>query len=201
MLRKMQTLPHPKPKTLTTIVATPFGPFKITAAPQGLIAACFVSKNSQLQMPNLKKEHTYITLQEGVKPSINYGKNAKKAYIIASVLAEAAGQLQAYFAGSLEIFSLPLAPKGTAFQQRVWAILKQIPYGCTTSYAAQSKTLGNPKAIRAVAAANAQNPLAVFIPCHRVVGSNGALTGYAWGLHIKKGLLNLEHPPAQLALF
>jgi methylated-DNA-[protein]-cysteine S-methyltransferase len=108
------------------------------------------------------------------------------------LLVEAEAQLHAYFAGELERFDLPLAPGGTAFQQRVWAALLEIPYGSTTSYSALAATLGRPSARRAVGAANGRNPLAVIVPCHRVVGAAGALTGYGGGLERKRALLALE---------
>ncbi|SNB73404.1 Methylated-DNA--protein-cysteine methyltransferase [Kingella negevensis] len=101
-------------------------------------------------------------------------------------------ELAAYFSGSLKNFSVPLDPIGTPFQQQVWQILCQIPYGETLSYKQQSEKLGNPKAIRAVASANGQNKISILIPCHRVIGSSGHLTGYAGGLSRKQFLLNLE---------
>ena len=116
-------------------------------------------------------------------------------------LVPAANQLQAYFEGKLQDFDLRLNPKGTDFQKRVWEELQQIPYGTTTSYLELSRQLGDEKAIRAVAAANGKNPLWIVIPCHRVIGSDGSLTGYAGGLHRKKWLLELENPPSQQSLF
>lgn len=108
------------------------------------------------------------------------------------LLQEAQRQLDAYFAGALQRFDLPLAPKGTAFQQSCWQALLEIPYGQTRSYADQAAAIGNPKATRAVGMANHRNPLPILIPCHRVVGKGGKLTGYAGGIHIKAYLLNLE---------
>lgn len=87
---------------------------------------------------------------------------------------------------------MPLALAGTAFQRLVWGELMKVPYGCTASYAAIAECIGNPKAVRAVAAANASNPLSIFVPCHRVIGSNGSLTGYAGGLDAKRLLLAIE---------
>jgi methylated-DNA-[protein]-cysteine S-methyltransferase len=107
-------------------------------------------------------------------------------------LKEAAGQLRAYFAGELRDFDLPLAPQGTAFQQRVWSALREIPYGRTVSYSELAASVGRPDAARAVGAANGRNPIAVIIPCHRVVGAAGALTGYGGGLGRKRLLLDLE---------
>lgn len=108
------------------------------------------------------------------------------------VLAEACAQLHEYFAGTRTAFALPLAPAGTPFQQRVWDALARLPYGETASYAAVARALGDPGAVRAVGAANGRNPLAVVVPCHRVVGADGSLTGYAGGLDRKRWLLRHE---------
>jgi methylated-DNA-[protein]-cysteine S-methyltransferase len=101
-------------------------------------------------------------------------------------------QLRAYFAGELEEFELRLAPEGTEFQRRVWSELSKIPYGDTVSYGELARRIGNPKASRAVGLANGSNPIPIIIPCHRVIGSNGKLTGYGGGLPIKRKLLALE---------
>ena len=111
----------------------------------------------------------------------------------------AAQQLQAYFAGSLQQFSLPLAASGTAFQQQVWQALCTVPFGVTCSYADIAQRIGNNKAVRAVGAANGRNPIAIVVPCHRVIGANGTLTGYAGGLDKKAWLL--KHEQRQQALF
>lgn len=110
-------------------------------------------------------------------------------------------QLDEYFNGQRTNFNLTLNPKGTEFQRKVWNSLLDIPYGKTSSYLAQSKTIGNVKAIRAVAAANGKNPLWIVIPCHRVIGTNGSLTGYAGGIWRKKWLLAHENPVKQQSLF
>lgn len=101
-------------------------------------------------------------------------------------------QLDAYFGGDLRDFDLPLAPIGAPFEQRVWRVLRTIPYGTTTSYGAIARGLGAPNAARAVGAANGRNPIAIVIPCHRVIGSTGGLTGYGGGLARKRLLLDLE---------
>ena len=101
-------------------------------------------------------------------------------------------QLTAYFDGTLKEFDLPISPNGTEFQLEVLAELQKIPYGTTTSYGDIAKRIGRPKAVRAVGAANGRNPLPIIIPCHRVVGSNGALTGFGGGLPTKEALLRLE---------
>jgi methylated-DNA-[protein]-cysteine S-methyltransferase len=121
-----------------------------------------------------------------------------------AALAEPLRQFAAYFAGELRAFALALAPQGTDFQQRVWQALRAIPYGETISYGELARRIGRPSASRAVGAANGRNPLPVVVPCHRVIGSTGALTGFGGGLHLKAGLLALEGshpaPPQQAAL-
>ena len=114
------------------------------------------------------------------------------AFCRTPLLGEAEAQLNAYFTGRLKQFSLPLAPDGTPFQQCCWAALLRIPYGETCTYGSQAHMIGHPKAARAVGMANHRNPLPVLIPCHRVVGAGGQLTGYAGGLWLKKQLLLLE---------
>lgn len=101
-------------------------------------------------------------------------------------------QLKEYFIGKRQNFNLPLHPLGTPFQLSVWEELKKIPYGVTCSYGEIAERLGNPKAQRAVGMANHNNPLGIIVPCHRVVGKNGDLTGYAGGVHLKERLLTLE---------
>lgn len=108
------------------------------------------------------------------------------------LLQRAAQQLTEYFAARRRRFDLPLRPQGTAFQQAAWSALCDIPYGQTRTYAQQAAAIGNPKACRAVGMANHRNPLPLFIPCHRVIGAGGKLTGYAGGLAIKRFLLELE---------
>jgi methylated-DNA-[protein]-cysteine S-methyltransferase len=110
----------------------------------------------------------------------------------AAPFAEAVRQLDAYFAGTLRRFDLRLAPAGTPFQQRVWQALVEIPYGETISYAELARRIGQPAAVRAVGAANGRNPLAIVVPCHRVIGSDGRLVGYGGGLAVKATLLDLE---------
>ncbi|WP_397445169.1 methylated-DNA--[protein]-cysteine S-methyltransferase [Polaribacter sp. R77954] len=110
-------------------------------------------------------------------------------------------QLEEYFKGKRASFGLTVNPKGTPFQIKVWKSLLKIPYGKTKSYLEQSKTLGDTKAIRAVATANGKNPLWIIIPCHRVIGSDGSLTGYAGGIWRKKWLLAHENPVKQQSLF
>jgi len=106
--------------------------------------------------------------------------------------AEVIRQLRAYFRGERKEFDLPLAPEGTEFQLRVWNRLRTIPYGETISYAQLAERIGNPKAVRAVGLANGSNPIPIIVPCHRVIGSDGSLTGFGGGLPTKKMLLELE---------
>ncbi|WP_421197588.1 methylated-DNA--[protein]-cysteine S-methyltransferase [Aeromonas enteropelogenes] len=108
-------------------------------------------------------------------------------------LAPYLAEFEAYFAGRLQRFTLSLAASGTAFQQTVWQALCDIPYGETRSYGDIARAIGKPNAMRAVGAANGRNPLSIIVPCHRVIGQNGSLTGYAGGLEIKKALLQLEN--------
>jgi methylated-DNA-[protein]-cysteine S-methyltransferase len=119
-----------------------------------------------------------------------------------AVLAAAGEQLDAYFTGDLTEFDLPLAPGGTPFQQRVWAALVDIPFGETVSYGSLAVRLGRPGAARAVGLANGSNPISIIIPCHRVIGSDGRLTGYGGGIDRKAWLLDHEagRGPGQLAL-
>ncbi|MCP9756565.1 methylated-DNA--[protein]-cysteine S-methyltransferase [Lacihabitans sp. CCS-44] len=109
------------------------------------------------------------------------------------ILQQAKEQLRKYFEGNLKEFSLNLDADGTDFQKKVWALLYKIPYGKTWTYADMANKLGDPKVIRAAASANGKNPIAIIIPCHRVIGTNGSLTGYAGGLENKRYLLDLEN--------
>ena len=169
-----------QPETANTlhaqIVPTSLGEMLAICSATGLCLLEFVGQ------PRLEREIRQIA-------------QAKQAQIIFQphdLLQETAAQIQPYFSGSLKNFSVPIDFVGTDFQQRVWRILQTIPYGKTISYAEQATQLGNPKAVRAVAAANGQNKISIIIPCHRVIGSNGKLTGYAGGLPRKQFLLDLE---------
>ena len=134
-----------------------------------------------------------LTQEDQALTGLHFGEHPQQgAEGPTPLLEEAARQLEEYFAGQRKEFSLPLAPKGTEFQLRVWQALLQIPYGETRSYGELAAMVGNPKACRAVGGANHRNPLSILIPCHRVVGTGGSLTGYAGGLAIKELLLKLE---------
>ena len=127
--------------------------------------------------------------------------NVPETSVIPEALEDVAIQLEEYFAKARTTFSLQLNPQGTDFQKKVWKELEQIPFGKTTSYLTMAKQLGDPKVIRAAASANGKNPISIIIPCHRVIGSDGSLTGYAGGLSRKKWLLEHESPVTQGSLF
>ena len=133
-----------------------------------------------------------LTEENGFLTGVGFCAAKAEAAEDSPLLAEAKRQLDEYFLGLRQNFDLPLNPKGTAFQQKVWQALLQIPYGQTASYKEIACKIGNEKAYRAVGLANHNNPIGIIIPCHRVVGTNGNLTGYAGGLGIKERLLDLE---------
>ncbi len=132
---------------------------------------------------------------------ISVSDEGKISDTIPTVLQEAISQLNNYFEGKRNDFTFKLNPSGTEFQQKVWKGLLEIPFGKTMSYMELSKKLGDVKAIRAVASANGKNPLWIVVPCHRVIGTDGSLTGYAGGLWRKKWLLEHENPTTQQSLF
>ncbi|RCW93501.1 methylated-DNA--[protein]-cysteine S-methyltransferase [Winogradskyella arenosi] len=138
---------------------------------------------------------------DGISEVCVLNSEVQTSAIIPLELQDCVTQLEAYFNGERKAFQLKLNPKGTVFQKKVWALLQNIPAGKTLSYLELSKQLGDPKAIRAVANANGKNPLWIIIPCHRVIGSDGSLTGYAGGLYRKQWLLNHENPNKQQSLF
>ena len=138
---------------------------------------------------------------EGVKEVTFLTDNQPISTIIPDSLSTCVAQLSEYFDGKREDFDLKLNPQGTEFQRKVWQILIEIPFSKTRSYLEQSKVFGDVKAIRTVASANGKNPIAIIIPCHRVIGSDGSLTGYAGGKWRKQWLLNHESPSKQQSLF
>ena len=159
----------------TTYCKTPIGPAKIVGDKNGIKAVSILDEGTVSVA--LMNQKTPFCLQDCVV------------------------QLEEYFNGKRDHFNLTVNPKGTAFQKKVWKSLLKIPYGKTKNYLEQSTTLGDVKAIRAVASAIGKNPLWIVIPCHRVLGSNGSLTGYAGGVWRKKWLLNHENPVKQQSLF
>ena len=136
--------------------------------------------------------------ENGVLEELLFPKAAEKLSIPAewqkdeACFAETLRQLRQYFAGDRRQFDCPMAPQGTPFQERVWQELRKIPYGETASYGAIAQRIGNPKACRAVGMANSKNPIPIIIPCHRIIGKDGSLTGFGGGLAVKKQLLDLE---------
>lgn len=143
-----------------------------------------ISMNSPIGWLTLSEKDTSLA-------RLDFGRIGKETPG-SGLLTEAARQLEEYFAGSRTAFDLPLAPEGTPFQQKVWQALRAIPYGKTSSYADIARAAGCPKGFRAVGMANNRNPIPIIIPCHRVIGSDGSLTGYAGGLPAKRFLLSLE---------
>ena len=119
--------------------------------------------------------------------SADWARDDKRA-----VLTQTRRELDEYFTGKRRTFSMPLAPTGTDFQQQAWIALTKIPFGEKRTYGQQAALIGRPKAVRAIGAANGKNPIGIIVPCHRVIGANGTLTGYAGGLHNKEFLLKLE---------
>ena len=139
--------------------------------------------------------------EDGINSVIVLNSDEKETDIIPLELEDCVFQLKEYFEGKRHAFDIKLNPEGTTFQKNVWEVLQSIPYGKTVSYLELSKRIGDVKAIRAVANANSKNPIWILIPCHRVVGSDGSLTGYAGGLHRKQWLLEHESPYKQQSLF
>ena len=129
--------------------------------------------------------------EDGALIRVDFGTHAGES-AETPLLRQAVKELEEYFRGERKAFSIPLRPEGTPFQKRCWDALCRIPYGETRTYGQQAAMIGQPKASRAVGMGNHHNPLPIFIPCHRVIGQNGSLTGYAGGLQIKETLLNIE---------
>lgn len=174
--------------TESALLQTPLGTVEICATAQGLTAITFID---EVPVELGLAKQTLATAQQ--RPMAGQCQLvAINASTCRELLHDACQQLSDYFAGKRRTFTLPLAAHGTEFQQRVWRLLCQIPYGSTWSYGQQAAALGNINASRAVGAANGKNPLAIVVPCHRVIASNRALTGYAGGLSRKLALLQLE---------
>ncbi len=152
-----------------------------------------------MTMNNQDKSLVYDRIETPIGPIILAGDGEVLSFIGLPESAQAKRQFAAYFAGELIEFDLALDPHGTEFQRRVWKALCTIPYATTISYGELAQRIGNPKASRAVGLANGANPLSIIVPCHRVIGASGSLTGYGGGLEAKKYLLDLErrHAPAE----
>ncbi len=156
----------------TAVIKTPLGFLEIKGSAEGVALGLFNDSEKVSVSENIPKE-----------------------------LEEAVHQLKEFFEGNRRQFHLKLSPEGTVFQKKVWKQLEAIPFGKTTTYQQMANQLGDPKVIRAAASANGKNPISIIIPCHRVIGSDGSLTGYAGGLHRKKWLLEFENPSSQQSLF
>lgn len=157
---------EPEPEWVT-VLDTHFGPLRVAGMTTGLT---FVGFTEADQLPRRERDRQGDT----------------------RLLMEATQQLREYFEGRRQHFTLPVAPAGTPFQQRVWRELQKIPWGTTTTYRDIAQRIGRPTAVRAVGSANGRNPVAIVIPCHRVIGSDGSLTGYAGGIATKRRLLQHE---------
>ncbi|WP_319020915.1 MULTISPECIES: methylated-DNA--[protein]-cysteine S-methyltransferase [unclassified Brevibacterium] len=169
------TLTHPTANTVSyTVIGSTVGKILLTSDGEHLTGLYLDDFDQILQR---------LETTGGVEPVIDEKMN---------VFVEAGEQLAEYFAGTLKTFDLPLAPQGTEFQREVWQALTTIPYGTTAGYGELAVWINRPTAARAVGAANGRNPISIIVPCHRVIGANGALTGYAWGVGKKRTLLNLE---------
>jgi methylated-DNA-[protein]-cysteine S-methyltransferase len=148
---------------------------------------CFLETEvGQLRLRGDDEGLREISFPNRAQPGVETGPQTSEPF------REAIAQLEAYFRGQLREFDLALAPVGTEFQRKVWSHLRTIPYGETTTYGEIARRLGRPSASRAVGAANGQNPLPIVVPCHRVIGASGALTGFGGGLDVKRRLLALE---------
>ncbi len=153
----------------TTIYNSPVGPLTVVGSDAGLRAILWpTEKAGRVRLPSTTARDDH------------------------PILVATANQLGQYFAGDLRQFDLPLDPHGTVFQVKAWRALADIPFGQRTSYAEQARRLGHPNAVRAIGSANGRNPLSIVLPCHRVVATSGALTGFAGGLDIKRWLLDFE---------
>src|SRR4029079_11295887 len=161
----------------TTTMSSPVGELRLIAGDNGLRAILWGTEDAQ-RIAAIEGDE----LVEGTTP----------------ILEDAIVQLREYFEGARREFDLPLDPAGTAVQQSAWMVLRTIPYGKTISYGQQAEQLGDPNKARAVGAANGKNPLSIVVPCHRVVGSNGPLTGFAAGIDVKSWLLDHERQPRLL---
>ena len=146
---------------------TPVGSLRVVATEEGLVALLWPDDEGRVRLP---------PSQQGSNPIIEQTRR----------------QVGEYFAGTRRTFDLPVTPLGTEFQKQVWATLESIPYGTTTTYGTLAGRLGRPTAARAVGAANGRNPISIIVPCHRVIGKNGSLTGFGGGLATKRFLLDLE---------
>lgn len=163
--------------TVYTVHESPLGPLILSATADGVLNGLWIigEKHAPVIEPDWQRDDTAFD--------------------------EVRRQLDEYFAGTRQVFDLPLTAEGTAFQQSVWAGLRRIPCGVTKSYGQLAEEIGNPKAVRAVGLANGRNPISIIVPCHRIIGANGTLTGYGGGLKAKSWLLEHENRITQPGLF
>ena len=164
--------------TLYTQLDSPLGPLTLTGNGKTLTAIWFATPKHHKVLQNL-----------------SHWRRDDMAFT------EVTKQLQEYFVGQRQVFTIEMAPEGTPFQQQVWMALREIPYGQTMSYGQIARAIGNDKAVRAVGTANGCNPLAPIVPCHRVIGADGSMTGYAGGLERKRWLLEMEARHSVKTLF
>ena len=155
----------------TDYLESPIGTLEIQASDQGITSLVFCDPSEQTSDPR---------------------KTTPNKITPCKTLDDCKEQLTEYFSGKRKIFELPLAPEGTEFQQRVWSALPKISFGHIRTYSEIASEIGSPKSNRAVGSANGRNPISIIVPCHRVIGSNGTLTGYAWGIERKAWLLKHE---------
>jgi methylated-DNA-[protein]-cysteine S-methyltransferase len=172
-------------------VQSPLGPVLLAATGAGLKRIAFEEGEPAPERPEEWLALAGASAEGAAAPAADAAGSAA-TLPVGGILRQAARQVAEYFAGTRREFDLPLAADGNPFQQRVWALLRGIPYGQTRSYGELARHLGRPGAARAVGSANARNPLPIVVPCHRVIGADGTLTGYAGGLRLKAFLLELE---------
>jgi AraC family transcriptional regulator of adaptative response/methylated-DNA-[protein]-cysteine methyltransferase len=175
-MKTQQDLPNQTQLITTTEIPTPLGPMLAGATSEGICILEFTNR--------IRLEKEIVDLQKLLNAVMQPGQNPH--------LDQLKNELNEYFEGKRKVFSVPLHIPGNEFSQTVWKTLQEIPYGQTCSYKQQADSMNNPKAIRAIASTNGRNRLAIIIPCHRVIGSNGTMTGYAAGVEKKKWLLKFE---------
>jgi methylated-DNA-[protein]-cysteine S-methyltransferase len=168
------------PDEALAIVGSPLGDLGLVASADGLHAIHFESARHGAPLAEVARRYDAVAPHDAAR----------------AVLELAAAQLAGYFAGARTAFQLPLAPRGTDFQRRVWRALGEIPFGTTISYGALALRLGDVRATRAVGAANGRNPIPIVVPCHRVIGADGSLTGFGGGIDRKRWLLDHERSHA-----
>ncbi|MBS0384109.1 MAG: methylated-DNA--[protein]-cysteine S-methyltransferase [Proteobacteria bacterium] len=157
-----------------------------------MISSTYRSPIGTLTLVSDGKAITYLDFENTKYPSPKCPRGADK------IIEQAKKELDAYFAGRLKEFKVPVRPQGTPFQEAAWKALTKIPYGATRSYGEQARAIGKPKAVRAIGAANGRNPIPIIIPCHRVIGADGSLTGFGGGMETKRFLLELEQGQRRL---